>query len=431
MQALRSWIPSADDPRGDFPIQNLPLGVFTRADSAERPSIGVAIGDRILDLRRCGDARLLRSLPAEIAAACGSASLNRLMALGRDAGARVRQLASELLCTDIDAATRTDVEKCLLPAASAQMQLPAVIGDYTDFYASLYHAQNVGTLLRPDATLPPNFPYIPLAYHGRASSIVVSGTTVQRPTGQVRDRGATAPRLARTAALDYEAEVAFFIGGENPLGEPVPIDVAESRLFGVCLLNDWSARDMQAWESQPLGPFLSKSFATTISPWIVLMDALEAFRTPASTRPTDHPEPLSHLDSRANRERGGIDLTLDIALASAAMRRDGHAPVSLGRTHLRGHYWTAAQMVTHHASNGCNLRPGDLIATGTVSGPDPGAHGCLLELTRRGAAPVPLVDGEQRAYLEDGDEVVIRGYCEREGHVRIGFGECRGQVVGE
>ena len=429
MHPLRSWIPSADDPLGDFPIQNLPLGVFTSGDSRDRPGIGAAIGDRILDLRRCSEAGLLRSLPTNVAEACRFESLNPLMALGRQAGFDVRRVLGELLRAGRSAAARTGTERCLLPAADIQMLMPAVIGDYTDFYASLHHARNVGALLRPDAPLVPNYPFIPIAYHGRASSIVISDTDVRRPTGQVKDKTAATPRMAPTSALDYEAEVGFFIGGENPLGTPVAISAAESRLFGVCLVNDWSARDMQAWESQPLGPFLSKSFATTISPWVVLMDALEPFRSPAPARPTDHPPPLPHLDSRGNRDRGGIDLTLTVAIVSDAMRRAGHAPFVLGRTELGDHYWTAAQMVTHHASNGCNLRPADLLASGTVSGPAPGQHGCLLELTRRGTAPVALPTGEMRAYLVDEDEVILRGSCEREGHARIGFGACRGRIV--
>ncbi len=312
------------------------------------------------------------------------------------------------------------------------MLLPAVVGDYTDFYASVFHATNVGKLFRPDNPLLPNYKYIPIGYHGRASSLVPSGTSVRRPSGQTRDGNAD-PKFGPTKALDYELEVGFFVSGGNRLGEPIPIKAAEEDIFGICLLNDWSARDVQAWEYQPLGPFLAKSFATSLSPWVVTMEALAPFRSAAFARPQGDPAPLPYLLDSDDRERGGLDLTLEVALQSAQMRERDIAPAPLSRGNFRDLYWTMAQMLTHHTSNGCNLRPGDLLASGTVSGPDaPGAEvsarGCLLELTSRGANPITLPSGEQRKFLEDGDEVILRGFCERDGFRRIGLGSCRGTI---
>jgi fumarylacetoacetase len=285
-------------------------------------------------------------------------------------------------------------------------------------------------MFRPDEPLLPNYKWVPIGYHGRASSIVPSGTPVRRPVGQIKPPEAEAPLWGPTRSLDYEMELGCFVAGENPLGEPVPIDEAESRLFGVCLVNDWSARDIQAWEYQPLGPFLAKNFATTISPWVLTVEALEPFRVPAFRRPPGDPEPLPYLYSPRNAERGGMDVVMEVYLASARMREEGVAPMRLSRGRTADLYWTPAQMLAHHASHGCNLRPGDLFATGTVSGPDKGSRGSLLELTWRGAEPLTLPTGETRKFLEDGDEVIMRGYCEREGAARIGLGECRGVVVG-
>jgi fumarylacetoacetase len=311
------------------------------------------------------------------------------------------------------------VESLLAPMQRTPMQRPAEIGDYTDFYASIYHATNVGRLFRPDNPLLPNYKYVPIGYHGRASSIVASGHAVRRPRGQRKDAASEAPAYGPSRSLDCELEVGFFVGGGNPLGEPIPITEAASHIFGLCLVNDWSARDIQAWEYQPLGPFLGKSFATTISPWVVTMEALEPFRTAAFARPAGDPAPLPYLDSAAEREQGGLDITLEVYLGGTL----------LSRGNFRDLYWTIGQLVAHHTSNGCNLRTGDLLASGTVSGPEPESRGCLLELTRRGEEPVSLRDGSVRRFLEDGDEVVFRGYCEREGCARIGFGECRGVVA--
>ena len=310
------------------------------------------------------------------------------------------------------------------------MAPPAAIGDYTDFYASIHHAANVGRLFRPGNPLLPNYKYVPIGYHGRASSIVVSGTAVHRPAGQTRDTTAAAPVFGPSRALDYELEVGFFTGPGNPLAHPIPITEAEEHIFGLCLLNDWSARDIQSWEYQPLGPFLAKSFATTISPWVVTLEALAPFRVPAFQRPDGDPQPLPYLHSAADAQRGGIDLTLQVYLASRQMRESGIPPARLSQSNLKNLYWTLAQLLTHHTSNGCNLRPGDLLASGTVSGPQPEERGCLLELTLRGAELIRLPSGEVRKFLEDGDEVILHGYCQREGFARIGFGACRGTIAG-
>ena len=422
---LRSWVQSANDGQSGFPIQNLPFGVFRHPGGGEA-RIGIAIGDQILDLRSCRDAGLLDSLPHGAADACAAACLNPLMALGPAHWSAVRGRVTALLS---DAHHRPAVEPLLIPMADAEMLLPAVIGDYTDFYSSIYHATHVGALFRPDSPLLPNYKWVPIGYHGRASSIVVSGTGVRRPCGQTKPPSADRPTFGPSAALDYELEVGFFIGPGNALAEPIPIAKAESHLFGLCLFNDWSARDIQAWEYQPLGPFLSKNFASTISPWIITMEAIAPFRVPALRRPQGDPDPLPYLRSADQDENGGIDLTLEVYLASAQMRSSGIEPMRLSRGNLRDLYWTPAQLLTHHASNGCNLRPGDLFATGTVSGPGKDAVGCLLEMTKRGAEPLTLPTGETRRFLEDGDEVIFRGYCERAGFPRIGFGPCRGTVL--
>jgi fumarylacetoacetase len=426
---LRSWVASANQPGTDFPIQNLPFGVFHRALTPEPPRIGIAIGDRILDLRLCHRAGLLEKEMAVMGEACLAPSLNRLMSLGPAAWSAVRRLVSELLREDRRRALQKRVEPCLVPQAEAIMQVPAEIGDYTDFYASIFHATNVGAMMRPDNPLLPNYKYVPIGYHGRASSIVASGTPVRRPRGQAKPESAMEPIVGPSRRLDYELEAGFFVGPGNPLGTPIPVAEAESHLFGVCLVNDWSARDLQAWEYQPLGPFLAKSFATTVSPWVVTLEALEPFRVPAFIRPDGDPEPLEYLDDARQRERGGIDLRLEASLASERMRAAKMSPFVVSRNSLRHLYWTPGQLLTHHTSNGCNLRPGDLFASGTVSGPTRESRGCLLELAWRGEQPITLPTGETRAFLEDGDEVVFRGWCEREGRVRIGTGECRGVVL--
>jgi len=423
---LRSWVESAREPGTDFPVQNLPFGVFRRLDTSEAPRVGVAIGGMILDVTAARNAGLVTGPGAD---ACARPNLNRLMALGPEARSELRGKLSRLLREGgAEPAQQKVASAFLVPMDEAEMFVPATVGDYTDFYASIHHATNVGSMFRPDNPLLPNWRWMPIAYHGRASSVVVSGTPVVRPTGQRRPDGSEPPGFGPSRLLDYELEVGCFVGPGNELGEPIPLERAEDHLFGLCLVNDWSARDIQGWEYQPLGPFLGKSFATTVSPWIVTREALEPFRAPAYERPEGDPDPLPHLESEADRARGGIDITLEAWLLTAAMRERGDEPVRISRGSSRELYWTLAQMITHHTSNGCNLRPGDLFATGTVSGPTPESRGCLLERTWRGSEPLELPDGETRTFLEDGDEVILRGFCERDGYPRIGFGSCRGAV---
>ena len=421
----QSWVASAN--RGAFPIQNLPFGIFQGA----QPTVGVAIGDQILDLRGCCHAGMLTSLPEATREACAGDTLNPLMALGPEHWSALRARLSDLLRRDHPHAA--DHQRALTPLlvamADATMLRPARIGNYTDFYASIDHATNVGRLFRPENPLLPNYKYVPIGYHGRASSICISGTLVKRPAGQILSTPGGAPHFAPSGALDYEVEAGFYVGPGNRLGDAIPIDRAGSHLFGVCLLNDWSARDIQAWEYQPLGPFLAKSFATTISPWVVTIEALAPFRTPALARPPQDPPPLAYLHSEQDRQEGGIDMTLEVYLRSAKMREAARDAVRLSRSNLRDLYWTAAQLLTHHTSNGCNLLPGDMLASGTVSGPGDESRGCLLELTRNGREPFLLPTGETRRFLEDGDEVTFRGYCERAGFVSIGLGECSGVIT--
>lgn len=421
-----SWVQTANDKATDFPIENLPFGIFSARHLT--PRIGIAIGDSILDLRACADQGLLADLSEDIQHACLASTLNALMSLGRRAASSLRKQATELLCAEATPDIRQRVRPLLVEATEATLHLPASIGDYTDFYASMYHATNVGKLFRPENPLLPNYKYVPVGYHGRASSIVIGGTAVRRPQGQIKALEAKHPDFGPSRSLDYELEMGFFIGQGNSLGETIPIDQAEEHIFGLCLLNDWSARDIQAWEYQPLGPFLAKNFATSISPWVVTLDALEPFRVAAFQREPGDPEPLPYLDA-SHRTRAGIDIYLEVWLASQRMRMEKYSPVRLSRSNARDLYWTLAQMLTHHASNGCNLRPGDLLGTGTISGPEKESAGSMLEITRRGAEPISLPTGELRAFLEDGDEIVLHGYCEREGHPRIGFGECRGIIL--
>ena len=426
---VQSWVESANDPGADFPIQNLPFGVFRRRDAGAEASVGVAIGDRILDLDGMQSEGLLAEKSVRLAAnACASDSLNPLMELGAGPRRALRRRLHAILSADAPASDREAAARHLVAQSSVDMLLPASVGDYTDFYASIFHATNVGKLFRPDNPLLPNYKFIPIGYHGRASSLVVSGTPVRRPCGQTRD-GDAAPKFGPTKALDYELEVGFFVSAGNRLGETIPIAEAEEHIFGICLVNDWSARDIQAWEYQPLGPFLGKSFATSLSPWVVTMEALAPFRVAAFARAEGDPAPLPYLFDPSDQEYGGLDLSLEVSLLSPRMRENGIAPIVLGRSNFRDLYWTIAQMLTHHASNGCNMRPGDLLASGTVSGADKTARGCLLELTSRGKDPVMLPAGEQRKFLENGDEIILRGFCERNGFRRIGLGNCRGTIL--
>ncbi|MBA3946036.1 MAG: fumarylacetoacetase [Herpetosiphonaceae bacterium] len=429
---LTSWVASANEPQTDFPIQNLPLGVFQRPGDDHSPRVGVAIGDQIVDMAACLDAGLFDG-PALVAAeACAAPTLNHLMSTDQATQSALREQLSNLLRQDDQRSVGNQplVARFLVPMTEATLLLPVAVGDYSDFYASLEHATNVGSMFRPDNPLLPNYKYVPIGYHGRASSIVASGTSIQRPHGQTRDQPAMEPTYGPCKALDYEVEVGIFVGAGNMLGEPVPIATATEHIFGLCLLNDWSARDIQSWEYQPLGPFLAKSFATTLSPWVVTLEALAPFRGPVAQRPLGDPRPLDYLTSPADQQLGAIDLTLEVFLASHRMREAGQPSLRLSRSNFKKLYWTMAQMLTHHTSNGCNIRPGDLLGSGTVSGAAKDERGCLLELTWRGAEPLTLPDGELRRFLEDGDEIVMHGYCERPGTRRIGFGECRGIIRG-
>ena len=420
----QSWIESANNAGSDFPLANLPYGVFRFHGQT---SIGIAIGEQVLDLTACAVHGLLTELPKPIAEACQDELLNPLMSLGHTSWFTLRRHVTGLLDAEqATSTTRDRVAPFLFPMHDVEMLLPARIGDYTDFYASIHHATRVGKLFRPDNPLLPNYKYVPIGYHGRASSIVVSGHPIRRPFGQMKLTNAE-PAFAPSRSLDYELEVGAFIGAGNTLGEPISIDEAEHYVFGLCLLNDWSARDIQSWEYQPLGPFLAKNFATTISPWVVPIEALEPYRIPAAERPLGDPAPLPYLTS-ATSKCDGIDVTLEVFLKSAKMRKEGTAPTLVSRGNIRDLYWTIRQLVTHHASNGCNLRPGDLLATGTISGPTEGSEGCLLEMKHR-SSPLKLPSGETRTFLEDGDEVTLRAYAQKEGMPRIGFGDCTGLIV--
>ncbi len=423
--SLTSWVDSANRPECDFPLQNLPFAVFRRAGSGEPLRCGVGIGDAVLDLTALGAAAPCSGPAAEALAACAAPALNGLMGLGPAAALALRRLLSELLRTGSPHAAA--LASALVPQARAEFAVPAHIGDYTDFYTSIHHATAVGRLFRPDQPLLPNYKWVPIAYHGRASSIGVSGQQVRRPHGQLMPRGAERPHLAPSERLDYELELGVFIGSGNALGEPIALEHAERHVFGLCVLNDWSARDVQAWEYQPLGPFLAKNFATTVSPWVVTLEALAPFRAPWQ-RPAADPAPLPYLDGEALRAAGALDISLSVALETARMRERGAPPVQLSRSNFRDSYWSLAQMVTHHTVNGCNLAPGDLLGTGTQSGPQPQEAGSLLELTGGGRQPVMLPDGQSRTFLADGDRVILRAWCERAGLRRIGFGEAAGTV---
>jgi len=425
--AARSFVASANVLGNDLPLQNLPFGVFRAGEAS--PRIGVAIGDQVLDLPAAIESGHLSVAP-DLASACSGGSLNALMSLGAAPRRALRRQLFALLHSDSPLASYPAMQARLLhPLAEVEMLLPAQIGNYSDFYASIDHATNVGSMFRPDNPLLPNYKWVPIGYHGRASSIVASGTPIRRPSGQKKALDAEAPTFGPSLQLDYELEVGAWISTGNELGEPIPIEESDDHLFGLSLLDDWSARDLQAWEYQPLGPFLGKSFASTVSPWVVTLEALEPFRVPRATRPEGDPPPLPYLDSERNRKEGAFGIALEVHLRSQAMRDQDLPALRVSRTDFRSLYWTFPQLVAHHASNGCNLRPGDLLGSGTVSGPAPENRGCLLERTWRGKEPLELPSGEERAFLEAGDEVIFTGRCEREGFVAIGFGECRGTIV--
>jgi fumarylacetoacetase len=425
--AARSWVASANDGATDFPIQNLPFAVFRRAGSSEAFRGGVAIGDQVLDLQLASEQAVFSGLAARAAHAASSRSLNAFMDMGQPAWSALRLALSRALREG--SAHQAQLVSCLVPQSEVEYTLPARIGDYTDFYTSVHHATNIGKLFRPDNPLLPNYKWVPIGYHGRVSSIGVSGQRFRRPLGQTLAPQATAPTLTPCQRLDYELEIGVFIGTGNASGEPIAMPDAASHVFGLCLLNDWSARDIQAWEYQPLGPFLSKNFATTLSPWIVTLEALAPFRVPF-TRPEGDPQPLPYLDSPANRTQGALDLQLQVSLHTQHMRDSGAAAAKLTHTSYRHAYWTIDQIVTHHTINGCNLQAGDLLGSGTLSGPTLDQAGALIELTAGGKNPITLPNGETRTFLEDGDTIIIRGWCERQGCTRIGFGLCAGTVDG-
>jgi len=422
--AMQSWVDSANQPQTDFPIQNLPLGRFRGPDGTLRAA--VAIGDQLLDLKQAAACPGWPTGLEGALEALAAGDMNRFMAMGKTARQGLRMALSDGL--KAGSQQQASWSACLLPQQAVQMALPCEIGDYTDFYAGIHHATAVGRLFRPDAPLLPNYKWVPIGYHGRSSTIVVSGTPLRRPLGQTLPPNAESPSYGPCQRLDYELELGALVGPGNSLGEPVAIAEAEDRLFGMTLLNDWSARDVQAWEYQPLGPFLAKSFGTTLSPWVVTMEALAPYRLPFQ-RPACDPLPLSHLDSPANREAGAIDIALEVWLQTAAMRAAGQAAVRLSQSNFRDAYWTLAQLLTHQASNGCKLQPGDLLGTGTQSGPEPGQGGSLLELSDGGKQALTLPNGEQRRFLADGDQVILRAACERPGTARIGFGDCAGTVL--
>ena len=419
--AARSWVPGAGD-HSDFPVQNLPLGMFSPA--GEKPRPGAAIGDQVLDLAAAATAGLL---PESLGAALASDSLNALFALP---AAERRALRHALFALLTDAGNRPAVEPLLHPIADCTLHLPARIGDYTDFYVGIHHATNIGRQFRPDNPLLPNYKYVPIGYHGRASSVRVSGHPVVRPSGQRKPADAAVPDFGPSRRLDYELELGVWIAGENAIGEPVPIAMAADRVAGLCLLNDWSARDLQAWEYQPLGPFLAKNFLTTVSPWVVTAEALAPFRIAQPPRPEGDPPPLPYLSDPADQSAGAFALTLEAWLSTERMRQSGVAPLRLSQGPASSMYWTVAQMIAHHTANGCNLSPGDLLGTGTISGPQEDQLGSLMEISQGGTRPVQLPDGETRSFLEDGDELVLSARAERDGYRTIGFGPCSGTVRG-
>jgi len=423
--AALSWVASANAPATDFPIQNLPLGVFQADGAGAR--IGVAIGDHILDLAAALDRGLLPRLrPLE--PALRSDSLNALMTGGPAQRRLLRHAVFELLAAGSD--REREARACLVPMAGARMRLPARIGDFTDFFTSIAHARRTGELARPDMPVAANFRHMPIGYHGRASSVIESGVPCVRPKGQAA--GPTGDnRYVPTDKLDFELEVGCYVGVGHELGTTIPLDEAEQHVFGLSLVNDWSARDIQRWESLPLGPFLAKSFMTTVSPWIVTLEALAPFRVPAPRRSDDEPPLSPTLTSPEHAAHGGIAISLQVLLQTERMRRDRFAPAVISQPQFADQYWTLFQMLTHHASNGCNLRSGDLLSSGTVSGPEREHSGCLLELTVGGREPLSLPSGETRRFLEDGDSVSLRGLCARHGFRSIGFGECQSQIVKE
>lgn len=423
---LTSWVETANQTGCDFPIQNLPFAVFKRIGSEEDFRGGVAIGDQIVDLSAAKNSGVFSGVALTALEACSQRELNAFMGMGKAVWSALRLALSQALSSGSSAQQK--LESCLVPQADAEFALPCNIGDYTDFYTSIHHATSVGKKFRPDNPLLPNYKWVPIGYHGRSSSIEVSGKDFKRPKGQTKAPTATEPSFGPCKRLDYELEIGIFIGNGNELGEPITIETAEDHVFGICLFNDWSARDIQGWEYQPLGPFLSKSFASTISPWIVTTEALAPYKA-RWTRDEADPQPMRYLESSQNRASGSFDINLQVLLETDAMRLNNLAPTPLSQSNFKDSYWTVAQMVAHHTVNGCNLRSGDMFGSGTQSGPNPEEAGSMLELSNAGAEPISLPNGEKRTFLEDGDNVIMTGWCEKPGAVRIGFGLVEAKIL--
>lgn len=426
--SLQSWIEAANDKDARFPIQLLPWGAFHRQGSLEEPRLGVPIGDRMLELRKIVEAGIMRGIDPTLGEALCASTLNPLLELGREAWTAARRAISEILRDDCPLLKESNRwrKRALVPMEQVALDLPVKVGNYTDFYASINHATNVGSIFRPDEPLMPNWKHLPVGYHGRASSIVVSGTPIRRPMGQTMSTDGSAPSFAPSKALDYELELGIIVGPGNPLGNRIPIAQAREHIFGVVLVNDWSARDVQRWEYQPLGPFNGKNFATSVSPLVTPLDALEPFETAAPKRAKGDPKPLEYLQWK---EDFALDISLEVLLSSCAMREKGAEPIEVASTSSKELYWTFAQMIAHHTSTGCNLQAGDLIASGTISGDKIAETGSLLERTKRGEKPIKLPDGTTRTFLEDGDEVILRATCSKRGARPLVLGECRGIVT--
>jgi fumarylacetoacetase len=423
---LTSWVSSANDAKTDFPIQNLPFAVFRRKDSNEEFRGGVAIGSQVLDLNVVANANIFTGLAQEAVVAANAAALNEFMGMGIEYWSALRLALSNALREGSE--HQATLENSLIAQADIEFSMPCHIGDYTDFYTSIYHATAVGSLFRPDNPLLPNYKWVPIGYHGRASSIDVSGQEFHRPKGQTKAPDAEVPSFGPAKRLDYELEMGIYLGKGNDLGDAISIKNAENHVFGFCVFNDWSARDLQAWEYQPLGPFLAKNFASTVSPWIVTTEALAPYRT-SWTRDENDPQPLEYLDSKENREQGSFDVSMDVQIETEQMRKAGTEASKVSQSSFKHSYWTVAQMVTHHTVNGCNFVPGDMLGSGTQSGPEHEEAGSMLELSRGGKEAITLSNGEQRKFLEDGDKVIMRGWCEADGYARIGFGSVEGTIL--
>ena len=423
---LTSWVESANVDNCDFPIQNLPFAEFRRKGSDEAFRGGVAIGDQVIDLAKLSKLNVLTGDAKTAADAASEATLNTFMGLGKQYWSALRLALSKALRAGSDHLQA--LSDTLIAQSDIEFSLPCRIGDYTDFYTSIYHATAVGSLFRPDNPLLPNYKWVPIGYHGRSSSIDVSGQTFHRPKGQTKAPDAEVPSFGPCKRLDYELELGIYLGKGNALGDAIAIENAENHVFGFCVFNDWSARDLQAWEYQPLGPFLAKNFASTVSPWIVTTEALAPYRT-SWTRDENDPQPMDYLESKANRDQGAFDIQMDVKIQTQKMRSEGHNPTRVSTSSFKHSYWTVAQMVTHHTVNGCNFMPGDMLGSGTQSGPTHEEAGSLLELSRGGKEKITLSNGEQRSFLEDGDNVIMRGWCEKEGYARIGFGSVESTVL--